>query len=334
MVTLRIRSVVWFAVGIVTAIAMIWSFNASRAASAIGASESTFVPVTPVRILDTRDPVDIGLVGPFVSALAQDLQVTGSIATTIGGQVVVPAGATGVVLNVTAVSPTANGFVSIRPANAPGAPTTSSLNVVSGVTQPNAVTVSLPTTGADIGKIEIAFDAYGAAGPTTDILIDVVGYSTHAGLQDLDSRLVALEANVPIVTTLSYNGENSDTTLGDSFELLRTVDNITKQRAGTTLRLDWSSQSARGGAGFCNYQLRIDGKTASGSNAVLSEPGQGANVVTYAPFESISTFGNFTGVTAGVHSVQIWVRGDPLAVCTINNSNFFNQVLVEEYQAG
>jgi hypothetical protein len=126
------------------------------------------------------------------------LKVTGSIPTTTGNQVVVPTGATGVLLNVTAVSPTANGFLSIRPADAPGAPTTSSLNVVSGEILPNGVAVSLPTAGADAGKIEITFDAYGTAGPTTDVLIDVVGYTINSGLQDLEARLVALRT-APIV---------------------------------------------------------------------------------------------------------------------------------------
>ena len=197
MVTLRIRSVMWFAAGLAIAIALVWSFTAWRA-SAIGPNESTFVPVTPVRILDSRDPTNVGLAGPFVSALSQDLQVTGSIPTTTGNQIVVPTGATGVLLNVTAVSPTANGFLSIRPADAPGAPTTSSLNVVSGEILPNGVAVSLPTAGADAGKIEITFDAYGTAGPTTDILIDVVGYTTNTGLQDLEARLTALRT-APIV---------------------------------------------------------------------------------------------------------------------------------------
>ena len=144
MVTLRIRSVMWFAAGLAIALALVVSFTAWRA-SAIGANESTFVPVTPVRILDTRDPSNVGLAGPFVSAVSQDLQVTGNVPTTTGNQLVVPVGSTGVVLNVTAVSPTANGFISIRPADAPGTPTTSSLNVVVGDILPNAVTVSLPT---------------------------------------------------------------------------------------------------------------------------------------------------------------------------------------------
>ena len=92
----------------------------------------------------------------------------------------VPDGATAVVMNVTAVSPTANGFVSIRPADAPGVPTTSSLNLDAGDIVPNAVTVALPTTGLDAGMIELTFDAYGTPGPSTDILADIVGYYTAA----------------------------------------------------------------------------------------------------------------------------------------------------------
>jgi hypothetical protein len=61
-------------------------------------------PITPVRVLDTRS--DVGLAGPLVSAISQDLHLTGTIPTTTGTQLVVPDGATAVVMNVTAVSPT------------------------------------------------------------------------------------------------------------------------------------------------------------------------------------------------------------------------------------
>ncbi len=117
------------------------------AQAAPGASESTIVTVTPERIMDTRDPVNVGLAGPFVSPVSQKLQVTGSVATTTGTKTVVPAGATGVLLNVTAVGPSAAGFISIRPGDATGAPATSSLNVTAGQNLPNAVQVALPTVG-------------------------------------------------------------------------------------------------------------------------------------------------------------------------------------------
>lgn len=144
--------------------------------SASSGAPSDFVAITPLRVLDTRDPVNVGLNGPFVSAVSQDLTVTGEIATTTGTQVVVPVAATGVVLNVTVVAPTSDGFISVRPADAPGAPATSSLNFLAGSIIPNSVTVQVPTTGVDAGKIELTYDAYGTAGPTADVLVDVVGY--------------------------------------------------------------------------------------------------------------------------------------------------------------
>jgi hypothetical protein len=148
---------------------------------ATGGSSSAFVPVSPVRILDTRDPNNVGLNGPFVSQVPQDLIVVGSIATATGIQSIVPAGATGVSLNVTVYNPRADGYISIRPADASGAPTTSNLNFTAGQTVPNAVTVNLPTSGADAGKIEIYFDALGATGPTAEIFIDVLGYYETSG---------------------------------------------------------------------------------------------------------------------------------------------------------
>ena len=158
-------------------------------------SGSTVVTVTPVRILDTRDPVNVGLSGPFVSAVSQKLKVSGSIPTTSGVKTVVPDGATGVLLNVTPVNATADGFIAIRPGDATGAPSTSSLNFTAGSILPNSVQVALPTSGANAGRIDITYDAYGAAGPTTDVLIDVVGYTADAGLEAITQRLDALEAN-------------------------------------------------------------------------------------------------------------------------------------------
>lgn len=170
----------WAAVGAAVAVSL--GAGGFFIADAASGPESSIVMTDPVRILDTRDPVDLGLSGPFVSPTAQKLQVTGSIPTSTGTQTVVPEGATGVLLNVTAVGATADGFISIRPGDATGSPTTSSLNVTAGVTVPNSVQVALPTTGTNKGKIDITWDALGIAGPTTDILIDVVGYTSTTAL--------------------------------------------------------------------------------------------------------------------------------------------------------
>ena len=93
----------------------------------------------------------------------------------------VPAGATGVLLNTTVVGPTADGFLSIRPGDASGAPSTSSLNFKAGEVVPNSVQVGLPTSGATAGQIDITYDALGVSGPKTEVLIDVVGYLVAGG---------------------------------------------------------------------------------------------------------------------------------------------------------
>lgn len=174
----RIRVVAVIAV--IAALAAGWT--TWRAQAAGDSQPSNVVTIDPTRILDTRDSSDLGLDGPFTSATPQQLRVAGAIATADGTATVVPDGATGVLLNVTAVRPSAAGFVSIEPGDATGTPTTSSLNVGAGEITPNAVTVALPTVGADAGTIRITFDAFGNPGPTTDLLIDVVGYLTPAGV--------------------------------------------------------------------------------------------------------------------------------------------------------
>ncbi len=196
--TFRVRPFMYFAMGIAVTAVAAWSMSAWRASAAVGADESTFVNVSPTRILDTRE--NIGLDGPFVSADPQDLRVTGSIATKSGTIVVAPDGATGVMLNVTAVGPTADGFLSIRPADAPGVPTTSSLNFKAGDIIPNSVTVQVPTSGADAGEIEITYNAFDQSGPTTEILVDLVGYTKNAGLATLQAQVTALETQVSQLT--------------------------------------------------------------------------------------------------------------------------------------
>lgn len=137
--------------------------------------------IDPVRILETRDPFNVGLNGPFVAAVSQKLQVTGAVPTTNGTQTPVPSGATGVLLNVTVVGPTARGNLSVRPGDASGVPSTSSLNFTASATVPNSVQVGLPTAGTNAGQIDITYSAGGVVGATTEVLIDVVGYTVAGG---------------------------------------------------------------------------------------------------------------------------------------------------------
>ena len=172
-------------------------------ANAASSPPSTVVTIDPVRILDTRDPLNVGLAGPFASRVPQKLPVTGPIPTTTGTQTPVPIGATGVLLNVTVVTPTAAGFLSVRPGDATGLPSTSSLNFGAGDIVPNSVQVGLPTVGADAGKIDITYDAFGATGPTTDVLVDVVGYTTQLDAYTKAQTDAAITSSITSAVTSS-----------------------------------------------------------------------------------------------------------------------------------
>ena len=184
---------------------------------------ATYVPVTPARVLDTR--TDVGA-ADILDATPVLLTVTGSVATTKGTMIVVPAGASGVVVNITAVEPTDNGFVSLRPGDTSGEPDVSTLNVTKGGTFPNGATVTLPTTGASAGQIQIWYEGYGLGG-RTDLLIDVVGYYTDHNHDDryytkiqsdsaLQDSLESLDAPNPdrLTRTISDGGYYSAIQIG------------------------------------------------------------------------------------------------------------------------
>ena len=164
----------WSAIGAAVAI----TFGAGGIGLAHAAVSSGDKPVTVTvdakRILDTR--TNVGLAGAFAKDTPRDVQVTGPVAVaTASGTAtatVVPAGATAVLVNVTVVSPSDQGFLTLRAGGAAGAPTTSTVNFQAGSVEPNAATVDL---SAD-GKIQVwVFMPSGSA--RADVLIDVVGYT-------------------------------------------------------------------------------------------------------------------------------------------------------------
>ena len=89
----------------------------------------------------------------------------GTIELQVGGVAGVPADAVAVVLNVTASTPTAGGFITVWPCGQPQ-PNASNLNYAPGDTIPNLVITKLGT-GGKVCILSLA---------TTDILADVSGY--------------------------------------------------------------------------------------------------------------------------------------------------------------
>ncbi len=157
----------WAAIGAAVAVAL--GAGGLLVASATDSASSNFVAVTPVRVVDSR--VALGVAGPLVSSQTAIVQITGSVSTAAGLSVVVPTGATAVVVNVTAVHPSTVGYMTVRPGDATGVPSTSSLNFSAGQVVANSQTVQLPVAG----NLQVYFHG-ASSGATVDLLIDVVGY--------------------------------------------------------------------------------------------------------------------------------------------------------------
>jgi hypothetical protein len=125
---------------------------------------STFAPVTPTRLLDTRNGIGAsGRVGPGRQVVLE-----------VANDVNVPTNATAAVLNVTAVNPSAAGFITVYPCS-DRVPDTSTLNYVTGQTVANTTIAAL--SGA--GQLCVWTFA------ETDILADITGWLGRSGTSRL-----------------------------------------------------------------------------------------------------------------------------------------------------
>ena len=124
-----------------------------------GDASGRYVALSPRRVLDTRE----GLGAPLAQVGQTPLEVT------LAGKGGVPGdGVSGVMLNVTAVSPTANTYITVYPAGS-DRPLASNLNVTAGQVIPNMVLARLGSDGA-----VMMFNN----GGVVDLVADVVGYFT------------------------------------------------------------------------------------------------------------------------------------------------------------
>jgi hypothetical protein len=118
-----------------------------------------YVAVTPARALDTRDGT--GAARARIGQTPLNVSLTGRLGVPENG-------VSAVLLNVTAVAPTASTFVTVYPGGSTR-PTASNLNVIAGQVIPNMVLARLGPGG------EVLF--YNHSG-TVDLVADVVGYFT------------------------------------------------------------------------------------------------------------------------------------------------------------
>src|SRR5689334_19830998 len=127
----------WYAVGAFVAVAIVTGGVSTAIPGGSSTDTRSIVPLAPVRLLDTRAGIG-GASAPIGSDSAFALAVAG-----VGG---VPADATGVLLNVTAVNGTASSFMTVYP-DGTSRPDTSNLNWGDNEPHPNLVSVSLGANG-------------------------------------------------------------------------------------------------------------------------------------------------------------------------------------------
>lgn len=126
---------------------------------ALVSATTTYHPLTPTRVLDTRSGV-----GGFTGTVGPKQAITLSLAG--GSTSGVPAGAAAVVLNVTAIQTSAASYISVYPTGDSAGPASSNLNVPWGATVANLVVSRLSPAGAvtlynSAGKVYLVADVEG-----------------------------------------------------------------------------------------------------------------------------------------------------------------------------
>jgi hypothetical protein len=120
---------------------------------------STYVPIAPVRVLNTT--TNLGLTGVFHANTARTFAVAGHFG--------IPANATAITGNLAVTHQTAAGYVSVT-VNPTNTPATSTLNFPLGDVRANNLTTPLSLTGT----LSAVYRAQ--AKKTTDLVLDVTGY--------------------------------------------------------------------------------------------------------------------------------------------------------------
>lgn len=197
------------------------------------AGQSVFVPLEPVRLLDTREGV--GAVGPG-----------GTVDLLVADGVRVPLDATAVVLNVTATSATAPTDVRVYPASSAPPPTVSNLNVAAGATVANLVHVKVGDAGRvrlrnESGSVQLLADLSGyfreSAGDTTG----GASYVPVAPRRLLDTR----DERRPLIAGEVRRLQVAGTSAGAPADATAVVLNVTA--VGATRQTDirvWPSRSS------------------------------------------------------------------------------------------
>lgn len=155
----------WAAIGAAIAVSLGAGGVAVTNAIVSTGERAVFIPIAPCRLFDLRPAPD--LVGPRSAPLGPGETFTQAVRGT-NGNCTIPADATAVSMNVTAVGGTAASFLTIWPSDVAPRPLASNLNWVPGsAPTPNKVDVKLAADGS--------INLFNLTGSVV-VLADVVGY--------------------------------------------------------------------------------------------------------------------------------------------------------------
>lgn len=158
---------------LIVLVALLGGLSVSTAGASVGTgTRTTYVPITPCRLADTRPAPST--IGPRSSPLGQNDTHTLE-AFPPAGPCPIPTTATVLQLNITAIDATMVTYLTVYPSNVPR-PNASSLNPRAGQgAVPNAVTTGVSPEGR--------FSVFNESG-SVNVIIDVVGYFDDVNFDD------------------------------------------------------------------------------------------------------------------------------------------------------
>jgi hypothetical protein len=162
-------------------------------------ANSVYVPVNPVRIMDTRNAaLDDGTAGPVAASSTTSLRIDGN---TTNSADLPASGITAVAVSVTVTGQTESGFLTVYPGDTPP-PVTSNLNFA-----PNADTYTNNTI-VPVGA-NGAIDIYNGSPGTMQLIVDLTGYFTTNTAATNASTYTPLASPARIVSKASIGAMTS-----------------------------------------------------------------------------------------------------------------------------
>ena len=288
----------WAAIGAAVAVS-IGAGGIITLANAAGGTASTFTPITPCRLLDTRPaPAATGATPPRQVPIGQGETITVPARGDFGKCVGLSATATGAVLNITVVEGTTGSFLTVWPADS-NKPLASSLNWVAGqAATPNQVTTALDPSGQ--------FSLFNNAG-TVQVIVDVVGLYEPAASGGGAEGLTGPSG--PQGPTGNTGPQGLTGLTGSNGATWRTGAGVPDNASGVDGDLYVNTNNAdvyKRAAGSYSVITNIKGATGSaGGVGPEGPPGTGANVMTASAPDPL-------GLNGSHSSLVLDNAGDPV----------------------